>query len=219
MDWPMKWVYGLVKRNGEVTEFESPAYAWILDVPRWLNLIKERLGENHPLFSLISGIDDDNIALPDESSSVYPLVSWINDRANGRILKAENSWDRWSDYLLHLSIPGESGMEAPALLVDIERSMLYIAPDNRILSMHLEAGIPAGWGWRAVSYEELREIAESEDYVETILDGTTTHANLASIRRAQRRGRLARVFEPATSDDDNNRVKSFISRRRAKSGN
>lgn len=214
MDWPMKWVYGLVKRNGLVTEFESPAYAWILDVPRWLNLIKTRLGENHPLFALIDAVDDNHISLPDDDSAVYPLVSWIGDRASDRILRAENSWDRWSSYLFDLSIPGESGMEAPALLVDIERQMLYIAPDNRILSMHLEAGIPSSWGWRAVSYEELKEIAEAEDHVETILDGASTHANLASIRRAQRRTRV--VSSDSIVSDDDNRVKSFISRRKAR---
>lgn len=212
MDWPMRWVMGLVKRSGQVTEYEAPGYAWILSLPRWLDIVKERIGEDHTLMKAIVREENGGYFI-DAYDEIYPLVSWVEHRSEMGLIRADASWERWEEYLIQLSIPGESEMTKPAILVDVPARMLFLAPDTRVVGMRLEAGLLPGWGWRSLTHDELRERAYSDSGPELILHGTSNLATMASLRSAQRRAGVLSRQRSRASSSDNDRVKAFILRR------
>lgn len=200
MDWPMRFVRGLVRRNNEVREYEVPGYAWILNVRSWFNHVRNLLGENHPLIKAVQSHDNGNsyfVSL-DEDLVIYRLTFWIHHRSEDSLLRADNNWDAWEQYLSNHNILGESDMDKPAVLVDVPTNMLFIAQDSRVIGMCLEAGLPPNWGWRAVDYDTLIQRANSPVEPEFITHGSDHRATMAAFKSTQRRsGVLTRV-----RDDD-----------------
>lgn len=185
--WPVRFILGLVRYGESVEECEIPAYAWIVDVYRWIEGLMRRGGIREDVDQLLE--DPAALATLDPSHPAFPMVSWIRDRARLTLLRAQNSWARWFDYAGDLWIPGESEMDRPALFLDTSRQMLYMLPQANILAYHLEDGLPEDWGWRVVGQDELQRIAEDPDHVETVLRGTQDHVTMVSLRKAQREKR------------------------------